>query len=89
MKKEYQAFTIDKYDGKTYWHSKRGSEHEVMKHAKRYCQKSADLIIYDVSNSKIQFHKHIPSNQWQQEKSTSSYLDDPCNKGMKGENYHE
>tara|TARA_R110001599_G_scaffold157865_1_gene344251 strand:+ start:502 stop:678 length:177 start_codon:yes stop_codon:yes gene_type:complete len=24
-----------------------------------------------------------------QEESTSSYLDDPCNKGMKGENYHE
>ena len=63
---KYQAFTVDKYDGKIYWHSKTGTEHEIIKHAKRYCHNTSDLIIYDVSKSKIQFHKHLPYETWKE-----------------------
>jgi hypothetical protein len=69
MKKEYQALSIDSFNGKTYWHSKTGTEEEVLKHAKRYCRRSADLIIYDTgkirSENKIKFYKSIPSDEWQ------------------------
>jgi len=69
---EYQGFTVRLSDGKTYWHSKVGSEQEVINHAKRYCHSTSDLIIYDVSyditNKKIncKFHKHLPYETWKE-----------------------
>ena len=70
---EYQGLSIRLSDGTTYWHSKVGSENEVIKHANRYCRHESDLIIYDVkfssSNKKIncKFLKHLPYEKWKED----------------------
>ena len=69
---KYQGFTVKLSTGKTYWHSKVGSEQEVINHAKRYCHSKSDLIIYDVShdiikkNINCKFHKHLPYETWKE-----------------------
>ena len=47
--KRYQALTIDLYTGKTYWNQSKDSVNECINHVNRYCHKSADVLIYNLS----------------------------------------
>jgi hypothetical protein len=49
-KVKYNSCSIDKYDGKVYWHKAFDSLDEMYAHLKRYVHKSCDIIVYDVSD---------------------------------------
>mgnify|MGYP003116564849 FL=1 len=59
-KNKLQALSVSIINGQTFWQSKVGSEIEVIKHAKRYLKRKADLIIYDISEeNNCKFVRHI------------------------------
>ena len=45
----FNSLSIDKVDGKTYWHKSFETIEEVKAHCKRYVHKSCDIIVYDIS----------------------------------------
>ena len=47
--KKYQALTIDLNTGKTYWNQSKDTVKECIDHLNRYCHKSADVLIYKLS----------------------------------------
>ena len=49
MTKRYNSMSIDKGDGKTYWHKSFESMEEVKAHCNRYVSKPCDIIVYDIS----------------------------------------
>jgi hypothetical protein len=49
-KVKYNSCSIDKYDGKVYWHKAFDTLDEMYVHLKRYVRKSCDIIVYDVSD---------------------------------------
>ena len=49
MTKRYNSMSIDKVDGKTYWHKSFGTMEEVKAHCNRYVSKPCDIIVYDIS----------------------------------------
>ncbi|HAI18644.1 MAG TPA: hypothetical protein DCM10_11780 [Xanthomarina gelatinilytica] len=42
----YQAMTISRYNGKTYWTKSKPTLDEVYKHLDRYCELGRDILIY-------------------------------------------
>ena len=49
MTKRYNSMSIDKVDGKTYWHKSFESIEEAKAHCNRYVHKPCDIIVYDIS----------------------------------------
>ena len=49
MTKRYNSMSIDKVDGRTYWHKSFNTIEEVKAHCNRYVSKPCDIIVYDIS----------------------------------------
>ena len=47
MSKRYNSMSIDKVDGKTYWHKSFESMEEVKAHCNRYVRKPCDILVYE------------------------------------------
>ena len=52
MAYKYNSFSIDKFNGKTYWHKAFETMEEVQAHCKRYVHFYCDLIIYEIPDPK-------------------------------------
>lgn len=52
----FNSVSIDKYNGRTYWHKSFETIEEVKKHCNRYVNRPCDIIVYDISgNDGIKF----------------------------------
>ena len=51
--------SIDKVDGKTYWHKSFESMEEVKAHCNRYVRKPCDIIVYDISGGEKERIKFV------------------------------
>ena len=51
--------SIDKGDGKTYWHKSFESMEEVKAHCNRYVSKPCDIIVYDISGGEKERIKFV------------------------------
>ena len=55
MSKRYNTISINKFDGRTYWHKSFDTIEKAKAHCHRYVHTYCDIIVYDISGTTIEF----------------------------------
>ena len=59
MSKRYNTISINKFDGRTYWHKSFDTIEKAKAHCHRYVHTYCDIIVYDISGGERKSIKFV------------------------------